>query len=72
MKKHGVAVSGSLRMEEDEGCDSGAGAQDAAAEKFKDSKFYMSYGTENVQSSYVEAALQPQSALRSTESMSTS
>jgi hypothetical protein len=77
LKKHGVVPSASAHGDEDEGGGisngAGAGASDgAAAEKFKDSKFYMSYGTENVQSSYVEAALQPQSALRSTESMSTS
>lgn len=74
MKKHGVlpTPSAAAASSGDSGLEvEGSGHVDGAGDKFRDSKFYMSYGTENVQSSYVEAALQPQSALRSTESMST-
>lgn len=37
---------------------------------FRDSKYYMSYGTENEVATYQEVALQPQSSLKSAEAMS--
>ncbi len=37
---------------------------------FKDSKYYMSYGTENETKNYIESSLQPQSGLRTAEALS--
>ena len=61
----GITVSDSSRTSK--GTRNGGYSGSGSGEKFKDRKFYMTYGNEDEVQNFVEDSLQPQSGLRSSE-----